>query len=474
MASYRDNLILTSPLIASRGESLFEEGGVLSLKKEGNRVEGIIRGSGGSYKVSMSFRPGTKNLLSYSCECPYPHFCKHEAAVLCALDKREQETEERSPSSPIPENSDLRFERLLHEFFRHGKGFLSSLSTDFLTEIMGLSSESRLPFLWKRLSLVFEEGKKEPFLSLCEAGNALLGAYSLSQKEKEELLSKVFELEDDLFFRNLASAYFLHERKTNLTFERLFAKRFFLEKEKTLSMLGLVEEIPSGKHDPSFLRLLYLYAPKKASYSLSMSLLDEEVAKKDEEFVYALLLSIYQGPLPHQKAYGLTKELYTQNEEKALSLFGAVLRLPKEAEDILFFLSFLPKEETKDLLEEADYLRFSSGFEIVPFLYGEKGRKEPSPYSLYRARFLFDEERKEKAKELANRYLQRNIPLSSRDDAYAALLLSDNEEIKRNALKNEVFHYAKEHDFARLKAVLLASFKNEGRIRLVEGQDVFL
>lgn len=67
--------------ILQRGREYYENGYLLQLCRLNQVLAGRILGNGCCYEARMSYET---TVLSYSCTCPYPDFCKHLAAVALA------------------------------------------------------------------------------------------------------------------------------------------------------------------------------------------------------------------------------------------------------------------------------------------------------------------------------------------------------------------------------------------------------
>ena len=81
-----------SPNILERGKEYAKEGKVVALTREGDKVHASVKGKK-EYSVSFSLDEKDR-LISYHCDCPYPHLCKHVVAVLFALEERSKQEED--------------------------------------------------------------------------------------------------------------------------------------------------------------------------------------------------------------------------------------------------------------------------------------------------------------------------------------------------------------------------------------------
>ena len=95
MKLYSIDFSTFAPEILQRGKDYFNSGKVRVILNANNHVHASVQGTGGkSYKVHLVF-DGENKLVDMECSCPYPHNCKHEAAVLYSLAaSTEKETEE--------------------------------------------------------------------------------------------------------------------------------------------------------------------------------------------------------------------------------------------------------------------------------------------------------------------------------------------------------------------------------------------
>ncbi len=89
MKLYSNKLTQFAPEIIARGKDYFKNGKVRIILNTQNHVHASVEGSKGkAYKVHIVFGIDG-NVESMECSCPYPHDCKHEAAVLLALSDSE-------------------------------------------------------------------------------------------------------------------------------------------------------------------------------------------------------------------------------------------------------------------------------------------------------------------------------------------------------------------------------------------------
>ena len=89
MKLYSNKLATFAPEIIARGKDYFKDGKVRIVLNTQNHVHASVEGSKGkAYKVHIVFG-NDGNVESMECSCPYPHDCKHEAAVLLALSDSE-------------------------------------------------------------------------------------------------------------------------------------------------------------------------------------------------------------------------------------------------------------------------------------------------------------------------------------------------------------------------------------------------
>ena len=76
-----------SPIIRKRGEQYYEEGYVLDCHKTNDCYIAEVEGSEiEPYSVVIE---KTDDGFNYDCDCPYEHNCKHEYAVILAIDNQE-------------------------------------------------------------------------------------------------------------------------------------------------------------------------------------------------------------------------------------------------------------------------------------------------------------------------------------------------------------------------------------------------
>ncbi|MCR5514579.1 MAG: hypothetical protein K6F36_04005 [Bacilli bacterium] len=96
MKLYPGNFSKFAPEILERGKDYFKNGKVRIVLNTNNHVHASVEGSKGEkYKVHIVL-DGAKNIIDMDCSCPYKHECKHEAAVLFALENSEiKELEEK-------------------------------------------------------------------------------------------------------------------------------------------------------------------------------------------------------------------------------------------------------------------------------------------------------------------------------------------------------------------------------------------
>ena len=82
-----------------RGEGYAADGRVLAARNAGERIEGEVGGSGGTfYRQTIRFREDPRGFrFEGSCSCPISYNCKHVVAVLLAS----LEQQEQGPALPM-------------------------------------------------------------------------------------------------------------------------------------------------------------------------------------------------------------------------------------------------------------------------------------------------------------------------------------------------------------------------------------
>lgn len=472
MASYLENLSFGTDVIASRGYDLYQSGAVLSLSKEGNRVQAVVEGSSGTYSVFLGFGADGKSLIRYSCSCPYSHFCKHVAATLYALDAKEKA--EASLSSFPSEGPELRFARLLDQYFLYGEGFLGPLSNAFLKEVLDTKEEGRLPLIEKRLRAVFSKGVTQSCAPYKKAVEALLKTYSFSPSEKE-LLVRSFLDDKDVLIRNVAFEFFLRNKGTELLSERLFVSLYEKDKGAALSLLNAVREVGAGKHEKAFLHIIYEERPSIANPELSSSLLREDYVTKDVSMLAAVLRNIYSNERAGALTHALTKTLYEEDPAKGEALLSFVLHRSRTPEDALAFLAFVPMESFRNLVAKENYFREIRSMAIIPFLLNVKATSEPLPFELWKARQYLQGESLKKGQEICLHYLNGNALNGQYEDYCAALLFVGDKETLKAFEKTPAYERISRLFPSLLKAVSynLGAYP-EGALFLDGGDDVSL
>ena len=129
MKLYSSKLTSLPPEIIERGKAYFKNGKVRIILNTQNHVHASVEGSKGqAYKVHIVFG-NDGNVESMECSCPYPHECKHEAAVLLSLSDSEAKELEKKVRG-IEEGT---YQRIVDSFQRKSLDGLRRAKEELLT-----------------------------------------------------------------------------------------------------------------------------------------------------------------------------------------------------------------------------------------------------------------------------------------------------------------------------------------------------
>lgn len=165
---YSDNVKMAGTEVAKRGFAYFQERRVHLIQKDAESSIALVEGSE-IYCVHLRFDEN-KQLLSYSCSCPYGAFCKHIVATLYEMDRQKEDIPFTDPNDilrlalrllaheedkvDVPLLLDLPLERVVDPKNRHTLvcAFLEAMVSDYdatqfiedFQKKMGLSDEDVL------------------------------------------------------------------------------------------------------------------------------------------------------------------------------------------------------------------------------------------------------------------------------------------------------------------------------------------
>lgn len=81
-----DNIF--DPVVISKGKEYYEHNKIVFIEKQDNTTYSVIKGTK-DYVVSIISNNDTKE-VQFTCDCEYPHLCKHIYATLLAMNKKEE------------------------------------------------------------------------------------------------------------------------------------------------------------------------------------------------------------------------------------------------------------------------------------------------------------------------------------------------------------------------------------------------
>ncbi len=234
MKLYSKALSIFAPEILARGKDCFENGKVRIILNTSNHIHASVKGSKGeSYKVHLVF--GNDNeLVSMECSCPYPHNCKHEAAVLYSLAAKETQGEEvgKGTYQRIVGTINDAFQRKSLNGLRKAKEELITLKDKMTYEELEKATSLFVVTCYK----AFYYGEVEGGVRRC----FLEAVDNLDKTSMDVFVAKTIESAKDLNAYSLGEVFnaFLSEDKYSLLAEKGFMDVYKKDRSLAISILN--------------------------------------------------------------------------------------------------------------------------------------------------------------------------------------------------------------------------------------------
>jgi len=428
MPSYLDNLVIGS-LIASRGKELCDNDAVRIVERDENRVVASVQGIHANYSVRLHF-DANKKLLKYKCDCPARIFCKHEAAVLYALERSAPSVISVSHPSPEQDYWDQFNDLLQYGVVSRIKNLVHLFASDFLAR----DKKKAIDVLMRSLSLT-AEAKASAYRSLDymndyfnELSDALgPTAFALQSQIKDLFDASSKPVKASLFsicinvhgLSQCVQSYYMEQAKD--------------DPRRAARLLNTLKCLPKSQdHQRDFMREIAIYRPSILSYPYALSLLNEYLSAKDAapaESIFNELLSL--GEVDSASLAKYFKSLKEIDYEGSSRIAMGILRRSESAEEIYpIYLAMGERWIVQAVME----LLIDDDFDLRPiapflrFLAGLKQRgvnaRQVSVKDLFLAKGSFDDAKRRYADEAARLNLdQHRLGIVNKKETIASLLL---------------------------------------------------
>lgn len=448
MPSYLDNLSFFSTVIVARGREYFRSGRVLSFTHNGNKVDAIVEGSDENYQVHLSFSKDGYTLLSADCSCPYYDDCKHEVAVLYALE------EERLHSKGSASFS-LTAESFLERLEAWSQGTNRNRRYDlFIRDLTLLLKDPDTKDKEGLLVRSFAEIEYGLYLHSSSAidvfGCALLSFLELLPLVKMDADSFVLKTlsyvqEEKLPIKNILFSTFLGNVRFAPSAVSYFLDVYKANKTQANTLLnnvhGPLKE--SFSWDIEFLKIVAILKPNLLLESQFEVLFSEASVLEDKKTLLNVLRTCSRLSKRPRSFYSfLERVLSLLHKEELIELFKSLFASGIDIHDACFLLTHLSKEDAALGFSKVPYLKFYPIYSTVVFycypIFGEYSTKELHPYFLWLIRNALNDKQKEIAFQASSLLLEKKRFASHEPDVYAAFYwLADFHTMNALALAKE-------------------------------------
>lgn len=428
MPSYLDNLSIFPSAIIKRGRDYFQEGRVISLNHDGNRVAAIVEGSDEEYEVTLTFGKDGYTLLKGGCTCPYYDDCKHMVAVLYALE------EERAHSTPknLPLNSKEYLLASLEEWKRgeDRRGRYEHL----IRELRALLKDTDVLDKGELLVRSFVDIEYGLYLRsrMSDFYYATFSFYELlplANETNESFIKKVFDrvMAEKLPIKNDLFKTFLMTSNVHSC-----AASYFLEVyQKDVKMASMmIENINSPLNesfdwDLDFLKIVANLRPKLLGEKQIALLFEDPKVLEDKNLLLGLLCSEAKRMEKSPSFYLCLEKTLPKLDRKDIDeLFKSCFASGIHEDDAFFFIGRLPKEDLASAFSRITVLKYHPLYSTLAFYcypaFGEYSLKELHPYYLWRIRAFLNEDEKEIALKASHLFLEKKRFANHDSDVYAA------------------------------------------------------
>lgn len=448
MPSYLDNLSSFPSTIVARGRNYFRSGRVLSFTHNGNKVDAVVEGSDENYQVHLTFSKDGYTLLSADCSCPYYDDCKHEVAVLYALEEERLHSRESASFSLTAESFLARLEEWSCGTNRNCRYDL------FIRDLASLLKDPATKDKEGLLVRSFAEIEYGLYLHSSSAidvfGCALLSFLDLLplvEMDADSFVLKTLSYvqEEKLPIKNILFSAFLG----NVRFAPSAAS-YFLEvyKENKAQAQTLLNNVygplkESFSWDTEFLKIVAILKPNLLLESqFELLFCDASVLKDKATLLRVLCACSRLSKRPHSFYSFLERALPLLNKEELIELFKSLFATGINVDDACFLLTHLSKEDAALGFSKVPYLKFHPIYSTVAFYcypaFGEYSLKEFHPYFLWLIRNALSDEEKRTALQASSLLLEKKRFASHEPDVYAAFYwLADFHTMNALALAKE-------------------------------------
>ncbi|MDD5884709.1 MAG: hypothetical protein PUC66_01545 [Erysipelotrichaceae bacterium] len=432
MEKYSENLSSWDKTILTRGKRYFQEGKVGKIQQNGNRFWAYVNGSK-PYLVTLEFDQD-KRLIAASCNCPFPHHCKHEAALCYALDALPKNVEDSVMTS-----LDGLKQRLHKAVEESDIAAFSSLAFSY-AGMLPLCSPEIVSLCVKDYFLAFfQEGSfsKEPSV-FEELFSRFLAHMKASEEEKydwmtfwDRSLRQEIPAHDRMIAALLGSSQFT-----------VVAQRFLCENNNALNEASL-SSLRHRDIPPTMLPAFVLLLAKQRPHEIPSNAIDNakkeyQLHEQPEKVLALLRLSLTNGYYEQIRdedfRYLRSVGLVLDARELAENLFKQTDRLG----DYLRLRSFYGEEDFAPVaIRISPFLSGKSYVSTVMLFDGERyyprlsSRLKTKTYrwdEIYDARsFFHDHKTKEQLQIAAENFISNELAKKRRDLSYfdALLFLAD-------------------------------------------------